>query len=142
MGRAFWFECSRCGYRAKVAGGADRGHDFFVQTVACRNCKELYDVVTRIRASAAPTEAPEPTAQGPQRKKSPGPFPTLADPPTFHSALSRLPCADLRHFRWVRFKPQCPVARAHHVEPWNAPGKCPRCGLHLERNVLPFRIWE
>jgi hypothetical protein len=49
MGRSFWFECSRCGYRATVSGGADRGRDLFVQTISCRDCRKLYDAVTRLR---------------------------------------------------------------------------------------------
>jgi hypothetical protein len=30
MGRSYWFECPKCGYRAKVSGRADRGLSFFV----------------------------------------------------------------------------------------------------------------
>ena len=49
MGRSYWFECVRCGYRAKVSGGSDRGLNVFVQTVVCRECKELFDAVTKLR---------------------------------------------------------------------------------------------
>src|ERR1700674_5874389 len=49
MGRSYWFECPRCGYRAKVSGRADRGFNFSVQSIVCRDCKELYDAVTRAR---------------------------------------------------------------------------------------------
>ena len=49
MGRSYWFECPKCGYRAKVSGRADRGLSFFVQTILCRDCRELYDAVTRLR---------------------------------------------------------------------------------------------
>ena len=47
MGRSYWFECARCGYRAKVSGREDRGRTFFVQTEFCRDCRELYDAVSR-----------------------------------------------------------------------------------------------
>ena len=49
MGRSYWFECAKCGYRAKVSGRADRGITFFVHTILCRDCRELYDAVTRLR---------------------------------------------------------------------------------------------
>ena len=49
MGRTYSFECSRCGYRVRVAGGADEGEHFAVQTIACADCKELHDVVTRFK---------------------------------------------------------------------------------------------
>src|SRR5215831_14184587 len=49
VGRSYWFECSKCGYRTKVAGRADRGLSFFVQTIVCRDCKELYDAVSRVK---------------------------------------------------------------------------------------------
>ena len=49
MGRSYWFECVKCGYRAKVSGRADRGLNFFVQTILCRDCRELYDAITRVK---------------------------------------------------------------------------------------------
>jgi hypothetical protein len=57
MGRSYWFECSKCGYRAKVSGGADRGFHFYVQTIACGDCKQLYDAVTRLKVSDESTAA-------------------------------------------------------------------------------------
>jgi hypothetical protein len=36
----------------------------------------------------------------------------------------------------------CPVEPEHFVEPWNDPGRCPRCGNFLEKNGLPFRAWD
>ena len=49
MGRSYCFECPTCGYRAKVSGRADRGLTFFVQTILCLDCRQLYDAVTRLR---------------------------------------------------------------------------------------------
>jgi hypothetical protein len=67
----------------------------------------------------------------------------LAAPPTFQAVVNRLPFMGVRRFTWVRFKLQCPRFPDHRVESWNEPEKCPRCGLlHLEKNVLPYRIWE
>src|SRR5258708_7252026 len=121
MGRSYWFECSRCGYRAKVAGGAARGLNLFVQTIVCRDCKELYDAVTRIRVSA---------------RRRP-----LKNPPGFSSALNRLLYAGLNASKWFIFKLRCPKSAHHRVQSWNEPGKCPRCGVHLDKKVLPSRVW-
>ena len=35
MGRSYWFECSRCGYRAKASGRLDR--DFRDIMTACQH---------------------------------------------------------------------------------------------------------
>ena len=35
----------------KSSGRADRGLSFFVQTILCRDCRELYDAVTRLRVA-------------------------------------------------------------------------------------------
>jgi hypothetical protein len=57
-------------------------------------------------------------------------------------ALNRLVYAGFERLKWVQYRLQCPVASTHHVRSWTEPDKCPRCGLYLERNVLPYRIWE
>jgi len=142
MGRSYWFECAKCGYRAKVSGRADRGVNLFVQTILCRDCRELYDVVTRARIpdEGAPVRdagllgAEQP--RGLRRPRSNGP------PPTFQAALNRLPYDGAQRFRWAQFKLQCPVSPFHRVQSWNEPDKCPRCGLYLEKNALPYRIWD
>lgn len=140
MGRSYWYECDRCGYRAKVSGGPDRGRDFFVQTIACRDCKELYDAVTRLRvADESRLNYARPLTQQPKRLV---PGAAQQTPPTFQAALNRLPFSGVRHFRWVKFRLQCPVTPHHRVQSWNAPNQCPRCGLYLEKNALPYRIWD
>jgi hypothetical protein len=140
MGRSYWFECARCGYRAKVSGRADRGLHFFVQTVACLDCKQLYDAVTRLRIPA------ELRAQklcfSPDRSQLARANKSQATPPTFQAALNRLPFKGVPKYQWLRFKTQCPVSSGHRVQDWNEPDKCPRCGLFMEKNVLPYRIWE
>jgi hypothetical protein len=140
MGRSYWFECSKCGYRAKVSGGADRGLHFFVQTIACRDCRQLYDAVTRLRV---PDESGVRSLLSNWRQpalmfQSRGP----RFPPNFDSVLNRLLYTGTRRFKWSSFKLQCPVSALHPVEIWNAPDKCPRCGFYLEQNALPYRIWE
>ena len=142
MGRSYWFECARCGYRAKVSGRADRGLDFFVQTIVCQECKELYDAVIRLRLPVESQIGFNHKPAGLRRSGVLNPLRVSAAPPTFQLVLNRLPFMGVRRFRWVQFKPQCPVSPLHRVQSWNDPDKCPRCGLHLEKNVLPYRIWE
>jgi hypothetical protein len=138
MGRSYWFECSKCGYRAKVSGRADRGLNLFVQTVICRDCKELYDAVIRLRLPLEPW--PEPVARdrpvaGPKLLCKTG-------TPNFQSVANRLLYMGVTQYDWRTFPLECPVSSKHRVESWNAPDKCPRCGIYLEKNVLPYRIWD
>lgn len=140
MGRSYWFECPRCGYRTKVSGGADRGVSLFVQTILCRECRELYDAVTRLRIPHEPGERGPLMGWG--RARLQGWRRTPSTPPSFQTALNRFPVPPASHSRWFQFKLQCPVSPLHRVEAWNEPDRCPRCGAYLEKNALPFRIWE
>src|SRR5262245_13393902 len=116
VGRSYWFECSRCGYRAKVSGRADRGFNFAVQTIVCRDCRELLDAVTGLRVAEEYSWrlADRPLAAGmglnPQSRPK---------PPTFMAALNRLPAVGATRFRWLQFRPACPVSPRHRIEPWN-----------------------
>jgi hypothetical protein len=137
MGRTYLFECSKCGYRTKVAGGADRGVSFAVQTLLCRECKELYDSVTAWKV-AAPGLAGTP---GGLIQSKTGRKPTTS-PPSFLVALNRLPLAGAARSTWVHFKLTCPVSDRHRIREWRSRGKCPKCGCYLEQNAIPFRIWD
>jgi hypothetical protein len=142
MGRTYLFECSKCGYRARVSGGADRGFHFAVQTILCRECEELYDAVTELKI---PDARPALLAAGlaPFRREGPtGARKKNMRPPAFASALNRLPPPGARQFRWLNFEAACPVSLRHRVEKWTQPGKCPKCGYFLEPNAIPFRIWD
>ena len=140
MGRSYWFECVKCGYRAKVSGRADRGLNYFVQTILCRDCRELYDAITRVKI---PDEFGALTPWvGLRRVKPRNLNRTWNVPPSFQSVSNRLPYTGVSRFRWLQFKIQCPVSAWHTVQVWNEPDKCPRCGVPLEKNALPFRIWE
>ena len=85
------FECSKCGYAARVAGGADEGGHFAVQTIACADCKALHDAVTRFKASLWFRENPPKTA------------------PKFVAVLNRLPPRSA--CQWLKFKPALLKAR-------------------------------
>ena len=140
MGRSYWFECAKCGYRAKVSGRADQGLSFCVQTILCRECKELYDAVTRLKLPDEPGGLV--SVAGMHKARFPKPRPQLTAPPTFQSALNRLPLAGVPRARWLPFKIQCPVSAAHRVRSWNDPDQCPKCGIFLEKSALPYRLWD
>jgi hypothetical protein len=142
MGRSYWFECVKCGYRAKVSGGSDRGLNLFVQTVVCRECKELFDAVTKLRLPDETRGALRNHATGLRRLKPLGRLRAPNRPPGFQAALNRLTYLGVTQFRWVQFSLQCPISSVHRVQNWTDPDKCPRCGLYMQKNALPYRIWD
>lgn len=139
MGRTYWFDCSKCGYRATVSGKLDRGRDFYVRTIVCNDCRALYDAVVRWRVVQEKNQGLANALTGWRLKA-----PARRRAPTFEGALSRLPLkagVDGR-LKWVSFKVHCPKSPAHKVELWEPSGKCPRCGTVLDRAALAYRIWE
>jgi len=140
MGRSYWFECPKCSYRAKVSGRADRGLSFFVQTILCRDCRELFDAVTRLRvADDSAGWGNSGSLRRPTLLKA---RPRIAAPPSFQAVLNRLPLTGAARFQWLPFKLQCPVSAFHRVRSWNDPDRCPKCGIYLEKSALPFRLWD
>jgi hypothetical protein len=140
MGRSYWFECPRCSYRAKVSGRADRGLSFFVQTILCRDCRELYDAVTRMRV---PDELDGwGNAGGLRGARLLKARPRIAAPPGFQAVMNQLPATGVMRFKWLPFNLQCPVSALHRVRGWNDPDRCPKCGVYLEKSALPYRLWD
>ncbi len=142
MGRTYVFECARCGYKAHVSGKADRGSGFCVQTIACRDCKALYDVVVRLRV---PDDSPISAWRNVSAPKRLKPLSHRKSPevaPSFQAALNRLAFTGVRRFRWIDYRIRCPVSPFHHAHLWSEPGKCPKCSLYLEKSALPYRIWD
>jgi hypothetical protein len=137
MGRSYWFECSKCGYRAKVSGGEDRGVFLMVRTIACRDCKELYDAIIRMKVPVEPGTSADRESLGSGNSSC-----SSKHPPIFQVALNRLTVTGARAFKWIQYPLRCPAMGFHRVQPWNDPDKCPRCGIYLERTTLPYRIWE
>src|SRR5262249_36277298 len=119
-----------------------RGLNFFVQTIACRDCRELYDAVVRLRFAPGNCDGIAGSHLGLWRSNLLNRARIPKSPPAFQAALNRLIYADSKPFKWVQFSPQCPVSPLHRVRAWNEPDKCPRCGLFLERNAIPYRIWD
>jgi len=136
MGKSYWFECEKCGYRAKVAGRADEGLHLSVQTILCTECKELFDAVTRLRvldgSQMALHGSMEPVPLDGEARRA----------PSFNWAMNRLRFEGEKISDWVQFAPQCPTSRHHKVRAWNNPDRCPRCGAYMERSALAFRIWD
>jgi len=139
MGRTYLFECPTCAYRARIAGGASGGIRFAVQTIMCTDCKELYDAVTELKVPASVALAAGRWRLKASRLDTETP-PSI--PPTFQAALNRLLPAKAKRFRWLRFKTFCPVSARHRVRDWHEPGKCPKCGVFMEPNAVPFRLWD
>ena len=122
MGKTYQFECSLCHYRTRISGGTDRGVDCEVQTVICHDCRELFDSFTRVRRQAAPVDS--------FRPKHPEIPPVALPGSTAHSEA------------WQACQLACPINPKHFVEPWQDPGRCPRCGNFMEKNGFPFRSWD
>lgn len=126
MGRTFHFHCTHCAYHADLSGGADAGVNCDVQTIRCHECRELFDVFTRVRRPAESQEYVKKfSALG--RREIP-PVILRGRPP--------------RRLEWQTVKLACPRSDKHFVEPWKNPGRCPRCHAFMEPVGLPFRLWE
>jgi hypothetical protein len=147
MGRTFQFECPQCQYQARVGGGADAGINCSVQTIVCLDCRRLFDVFTRFRLREGEEEpAPADVKTRSSRIRLPDevnipPFWLVKDPWNVF-APGRRSSGPPRQQHWAAVKPVCPVAASHRIKIWNAPGRCPRCGNYLEKNGLPYRLWE
>jgi hypothetical protein len=136
MGKSYLFECPKCGHKAKVAGGLDKGLDVSIQTILCRDCKKLYDAILRLKVPA--NSSLRHSAIRLSLKKSAA----IEAPPLFEKVVNQLPFPGSRKYEWMEYPMRCPVSPLHKIQVWKDPGKCPNCGVFLERNGLPFRIWE
>ena len=103
--------------------------------MVCRECRELFDVCTRVRrrepagarwadkfARFIRPEIPPPVLRDPSR-------PLVWRDPS-------------RPLVWREFSLACSASPKHFVEPWQDPGRCPRCGNFMEKGGLPFRLWD
>jgi hypothetical protein len=132
VGKTYLFECPQCQYRARISGGVDGGLHCDTQTILCRECRQLYDVLTRERRRQGAVE--------------PSKFPAFDRPdipPVVLGQSSAHPAAQPpAPLVWRDAKLACPVDADHSVEPWRDPGRCPRCGNFMERNGFPLRAWD
>ena len=134
MGRTFQFECPWCQYRAQLSGGADSGMHCDVQTIFCRDCRQLFDVFTRIQRRKPEKEA---VATKRFRALRPEIPPVVLRNGSFHPLNH-----PLQPLVWEKIKLACPVNPKHSLEEWKDPGRCPRCGNFMEKVGWPFRLWD
>lgn len=131
-----------CHYHARVAGGVEKGVHCAVQTILCRDCRELHDVITRRQAA----EGEQPPRPGLRLMETPQIPPLLLVRQPFRMLVPKPARAVCRAMpsplQWLDLKAVCPVAAVHRVETWQNPGRCPRCGTYLERNLVPWREWD
>ena len=59
MGSLAQFTCGSCGYQVVVSGGKDYGMVAVVETMICRGCRELVDVLIGARGTEGPTGDPD-----------------------------------------------------------------------------------
>ena len=130
VGKIYQFECEMCGYRAAVAGGVTEGRDLKVCTVVCKECRAIHDSVTAIRTDAK------------RRLKDQLKYVSQDSAPSLGRALARLPVPSRNPRRWHAFELSCPRDPTHHVQPWTAPARCPRCKAYMEPAALPYRVWD
>jgi hypothetical protein len=123
----------QCQYRSSLSGGADSGLNCDVQTIICRECRELFDVFTRVRRLTGHKEFARNFSM----------FVRPEIPPVILRDSLFVPMrSEPRRFEWQQMRLECPVVAKHFVEAWKHPGRCPRCYAFMEQEGLPFRIWE
>ena len=132
VGKTYQFECPLCQYHAKGSGGADAGLHCEIQTVSCRDCRQLYDVYIQVRRRAGAVE----------KIKFPGFFRPEIPPVILRQSTSRPSTEKSPKLVWQKFLQMCPVDEKHIVETWKDPGRCPRCRCYMDKSGFPFRIWE
>ena len=140
----YQFECARCGYRARVTGGAADSAWLTVQTICCHDCRALHDAVLRIKSNYVPPSRKVRLSRVTAKRIASTlstPLPQQP-PPRFPAVLDRLRTATKGRGRWLDFDLACPVSARHRISRWKRPGKCPRCGADLEPAGAAFRIWE
>jgi hypothetical protein len=64
LGTTLAFHCERCGYQAQVSGGGDAGLSAITQTVSCRRCRQLSDILVEwVEGMPRPSHEPFPPRQ-------------------------------------------------------------------------------
>ena len=132
VGKTYQFECPLCQYQAKISGGADGGVNCEIQTVICRDCRQLYDVYLKVQKREGASEI----------VKFPGFFRPEIPPVLLRESTSRPSSVKPAKLLWHEYLPMCPVDPKHPVEAWKDPGRCPKCGCFMDKGEFPFRAWD
>ena len=126
MGATYIFDCEKCGYQAKVAGGLSEGLEVVVQTILCTECRQLHDAVVSVQVPLLET-----LGEG-----------AFDHAPEFAEVAKRLPYTGAADRQWKEFHVACPVDEEHPIRSWKLPDKCPRCDVFMERSAIPFQRWD
>ena len=105
-----------------------------VQTIVCRDCRQLFDVFTRIQRRKPEKEL---AATNRFRALRPEIPPVVLQNGSFHPLNH-----PVQPLVWEKIKLACPVNPKHSLEVWKDPGRCPRCGNFMEKVGWPFRLWD
>jgi hypothetical protein len=108
----------------------------------CKDCKELYDAVVRLKAAEFEAAGVRKDGTGPRSARLANSLRRAEAAPAFASALNRLSLPGAKRYRWMEFNLSCPKSAMHRVAVWKETDPCPRCGVCLEKHPLPFRIWD
>ncbi len=140
MGKTYHFECPHCHYRSRISGGVDEGATCSVQTIVCRDCRELFDVFTRVRRRQQPMT----TRRTLMNSEIVIPPALLVEQPVreFSEKTEKSPTITPTPTYWEDQELFCPIAKSHRIEPWRDPGRCPRCVNFMEKNGFPWKLWE
>lgn len=59
MGAYFLFECQSCDYKAEISGGEDSGIVKMTETMTCKDCQDLVDVLIGTQGEVGKTDTPD-----------------------------------------------------------------------------------
>lgn len=154
MGRLYRFDCPRCGFTARAGAGTIQNSGFSTATIVCKDCKEIYDVVSALRLAPSMVNSARKSFGRQRIVLSAERLLQIEDkvnlPPSMlpHSRklilqqLNPTPLARFLAQRWFQVKLLCPVNPRHRIQPWKTPARCPNCEDYLDTTLLPYRVWD
>jgi hypothetical protein len=112
MGTTYRFFCNACSYERNVCGRQDSGERYAMATIACTECRELYDVVTHWSKSAGES---------------------LREREAFAKEHPEVGLRDARPVISEFWEAEivCPKSYKHRWRLWEHPDDCPRCGARM-----------
>jgi ssDNA-binding Zn-finger/Zn-ribbon topoisomerase 1 len=128
MGAFYSFTCSSCGYEAEVSGGPDCGFEARTETVVCKACLDLFDIVVGSSRDGEPVTAGELDDFGVEGLDSPEQAPII-EPGD---------CAPRRAPKGKR----CPECRSRRLFLWSRADGCPKCGSAVTRGAGRTIMWD
>lgn len=127
MGSIYRFTCSSCGYEAEVSGRADYGQESRTETVVCRGCRDLFDIVV------GSTDDGEPLS-----RRGVDEFGQEWSDLTEEAQV--IQPRDSPPKRAPKGK-RCPECRSRRLFIWSGSDGCPQCGSAMTRDG-PTIMWD